>query len=81
MVRLSYFCWSAYFLQQPEAQHSGESQHDAVAAFTAPAKPSAITATNKIALILFIEILLLELKGLLLADGMAINAETGPHFR
>jgi len=45
-------------LQQPEAQHSGESQHDAVAAFTAPAKPSAITATNKIALILFIEILL-----------------------
>jgi hypothetical protein len=56
-ARLSYFSCSAYFLQQPEAQHSGESQLDAVAAFTAPAKPSVIAATNKIALILFIEIL------------------------
>jgi hypothetical protein len=41
-----------------EAQHSGELQHAAFAAFTAPAKPSAITATNKIALMLFIEFLL-----------------------
>jgi hypothetical protein len=28
------------------AQQSAESQHDAFAAFTAPAKPSAITASN-----------------------------------
>jgi hypothetical protein len=38
---------------EQEAQHSAEEQHDAFAAFTAPAKPSAITATNRIALILF----------------------------
>jgi hypothetical protein len=30
-----------------EAQQAAESQHDAFAAFTAPAKPSAITAVNK----------------------------------
>jgi len=42
-----------------DAQQSAEAQHDAFAAFTAPAKPSAMTATNRIALMLFIEILLL----------------------
>jgi hypothetical protein len=54
------FLCSAYFLQQQsELQQSGEAQQDAAAAFTAPTKPSASTATNKIALILFIEVLLL----------------------
>jgi hypothetical protein len=32
---------------EQEAQQSAEPQHDAFAAFTAPAKPSAITATNR----------------------------------
>ena len=36
--------WLGHSLQ--EAQQSAESQHDAFAAFTAPAKPSAITAIN-----------------------------------
>jgi hypothetical protein len=40
-------------LQEP--QHSAESQHDAFAAFTAPAKPSAITAINTIARIFFMD--------------------------
>ena len=37
------------------AQHSAESQQDAFAAFTAPAKPSAITAINTTALIFFMD--------------------------
>jgi len=45
---------------EQEAQQSAEEQHDAFAAFTAPAKPSAITATNRIALILFMFFLLLD---------------------
>lgn len=57
--RLLSFDCSAYFLHpEQEAQHSAEEQHDAFAAFTAPAKPSAITATNRIALILFMFFLL-----------------------
>jgi hypothetical protein len=40
---------------QEEAQQSAESQHDAFAAFTAPAKPSAITAINTTARIFFID--------------------------
>lgn len=57
--RLSSFNRSTYFLQpEQDAQQSAEGQQDAVAAFTAPAKPSAITATNRIALILFIKFLL-----------------------
>jgi hypothetical protein len=43
---------------EQEAQQSAEEQHDEFAAFTAPAKPSAITATNRIALILFMFFLL-----------------------
>jgi hypothetical protein len=37
------------------AQHSAESQHDAVAAFTATAKPSPITAINTTALSFFMD--------------------------
>jgi len=37
------------------AQQSAESQQVALAAFTAPAKPSAIIATSRIAPILFIK--------------------------
>jgi hypothetical protein len=49
-------------LSQPEqeAQQSAEAQQAALAAFAAPAKPSAITATNRIALMLFMDFLLLE---------------------
>jgi hypothetical protein len=43
---------------EQDAQQSAELQHDALAAFAAPAKPSAITATNRIALILFMVFLL-----------------------
>jgi len=57
--RLPSFSCSAYFLHpEQEAQQSADEQHDAFAAFTAPAKPSAITATNRIALILFMFFLL-----------------------
>jgi hypothetical protein len=38
-----------------EAQQSAESQHDAFAALTAPAKPSAITAINTSARIFFMD--------------------------
>jgi hypothetical protein len=38
-----------------EAQQSAEAQHDPFAAFTAPAKLSAITAINRIALIFFMD--------------------------
>jgi hypothetical protein len=37
------------------AQHSAESQQDACAAFTAPAKPSATTAINTTALSFFMD--------------------------
>jgi hypothetical protein len=48
--------WLAYFSQpEQEAQHSAEAQHDALAAFTAPAKVSAITASNRIAFIFFMD--------------------------
>jgi hypothetical protein len=40
------------------AQHSAESQHFALAAFTAPAKPSAITAINTTARSFFMVFLL-----------------------
>jgi hypothetical protein len=44
----------AYFLHpEQEAQQSAEEQHDVFAAFTAPAKPSAITAINRNALKFF----------------------------
>jgi hypothetical protein len=45
------------------------------AAFSAPAKPSAISATNRIALILFIDFLLLKWLELFSADGITIGAE------
>jgi hypothetical protein len=71
----SFFNCSNYFSHpEQEAQQSGESQHDAFAAFTAPAKPSAITANNRIALILFMNALLLRWKELLSADSFAIGA-------
>jgi hypothetical protein len=41
-----------------EAQQSAESQHAAFAARTTPAKPSAITDINTIALIFFMDFLL-----------------------
>jgi hypothetical protein len=47
---------ASYFWQPLQlAQHSAESQHDAFAAFTAPAKPSAITAINRTALSFFMD--------------------------
>jgi hypothetical protein len=38
---------------QEKVQQSAESQHDVFAAFTAPARPSAITVINRIARIFF----------------------------
>jgi hypothetical protein len=48
------------YFSQPlqEAQHSAESQHDVVAAFAAPANPSAITANNRTAASFFMDFLL-----------------------
>jgi hypothetical protein len=45
----------AAYLPHPEqdAQHSAEGQHPALAAFTAPVRPNATTAINRIALMLF----------------------------
>jgi hypothetical protein len=58
-TRLPSFNCSAYLLHpEQDAQQSAEAQHDAFAAFAAPAKPSAITATNRIALNLFMNFLL-----------------------
>ena len=57
-------CSIAQQPEQEEAQHSGDGQHDGLAAFTAPAKPSAIAATNRIARILFIDVLLFSLNQL-----------------
>jgi len=45
-----------------ESQQSAESQHDLFAAFTAPAKPSAITAINTIARIFFMDFSPLKIK-------------------
>jgi len=60
-ARLPSFNCSAYFLHpEQDAQQSAEGQHDAFAACVAPAKPNAITATNRIALILFMDFLLCE---------------------
>lgn len=49
----------SYLQPEQEAQQSAESQHDELAC-AAPANPSATTATNRIALIVFIEILLCD---------------------
>jgi hypothetical protein len=53
-----------YLQPEQEAQQSAEPQHEELAR-TAPARPSATTAPNTIALILFIEFSPLRTKGLL----------------
>jgi hypothetical protein len=54
--RLPSFNRLAYFTHpEQEAQQSAEAQQDVFAAFTAPAKLSAITAINRTALMLFID--------------------------
>jgi hypothetical protein len=54
--RLPSFNHLAYFSHpEQEAQQSAEAQHDVFAAFPAPARLSAITAINRIALMLFID--------------------------
>lgn len=56
--RLSFFNRPGYLLhppQSPEAQQSAEAQHECVAAFTAPASPSASTANKTIVLIFFMD--------------------------
>ena len=55
-TRLPLFNFAYFSHPEQEAQHSSEAQHDAFAALTAPVKPSATTATNRIALILFMGI-------------------------
>jgi hypothetical protein len=44
-----------YSHPRQEAQQSAEGQHDTLAAFTAPARLSAITAINTIALMFFMD--------------------------
>jgi hypothetical protein len=57
-ARASSFNCPTYFSHQlQEAQHSAESQHDVVAAFTALAKPSTITANNRTAASFFMDFL------------------------
>jgi hypothetical protein len=65
------------------AQQSAESQHDALAAFTAPAKLSAITAINTIARIFFMDFSPLknQLWSFLSADGTAISEYRGKNSR
>jgi hypothetical protein len=54
--RLSSFNYLTYFSHpEQEAQQSAEAQHDVVAAFTAPARPSATTAINTIARMFFMD--------------------------
>ena len=52
----------AAYLPHPEqdAQQSAEGQHEAFAAFTAAVRPNATTASNRIALILFMTFSFLE---------------------
>jgi hypothetical protein len=52
----------AAYLPHPEqdAQHSAEGQQPALAAFTAPVRPNATTAINRIALMLFMTFSFLE---------------------
>jgi hypothetical protein len=59
VARASRFNCPTYFSHPlQEAQHSAESQHDVVAAFTAPVNPSAITANNRTAASFFMDFLL-----------------------
>ena len=53
------------YLPHPEqdAQQSAEGQHEALAAFTAPVRPNAITAINRIALMLFMSFSFWKVKG------------------
>jgi hypothetical protein len=53
---------SGAYLPHPEqdAQQSAEGQHAALAAFTAPVRPNASTANNRIALMLFMTFSFLE---------------------
>jgi hypothetical protein len=64
-----------------EAQQSAESQHDAVAAFSAPAKPSAITAINTNACSFFMDFSPFEKSNVvvLLADSNAISGNREKH--
>jgi hypothetical protein len=50
------------YLPHPEqdAQQSAEAQHEGLAAFTAPVRPNATTAINRIALMLFMTFSFLE---------------------
>jgi hypothetical protein len=59
------------------AQHSAESQHDVVAAFTADAKPSAITAINTTARSFFMDFSPLKNQiWFLSADTNAVSMKT-----
>ena len=62
----------AAYLPHPEqdAQQSAEGQHEAFAAFTAAVRPNATTASNRIALILFMAFSFLEMKELLSTDSL-----------
>ena len=53
------------YLPHPEqdAQHSAEGQHAALAALTAPVRPNATTANNKIALMVFMTFSFFGMKG------------------
>jgi hypothetical protein len=55
------FTPGAYFPHpEQDAQQSAEAQHEALAAFTAPVRPNATTAINRIALMLFMTFSFLE---------------------
>jgi len=56
--RLPSFSYAYFWHPLQFAQHSAESQHFALAAFTTPAKPSAITAINTTARSFFMVFLL-----------------------
>src|SRR5260221_6855620 len=60
---LPFFNFAYFSHPEQEAQHSSEAQHDAFAALPAAVNPSATTATNRIALILFMEFYPLRRKG------------------
>jgi hypothetical protein len=45
---------------EQDAQQSAEAQHEALAAFTAPVRPNAITAINRNALMVFMTFSFLE---------------------
>jgi hypothetical protein len=69
-----FFTLAAYFPHpEQDAQQSAEGQHEALAAFTAPVRPNATTAINRIALMLFMTFSFFGMKGCCQTDSQPVR--------